>query len=35
VLAGNGCRLGFDIWFEVEGSAQPACRARVNYAYFE
>jgi acyl dehydratase len=35
VLAGNGCRLGFDIWFEVEGSPTPACRARVNYAYFE
>jgi acyl dehydratase len=35
VLAGNGCRLGFDIWFEVEGSPLPACRARVNYAYFE
>ena len=35
VLAGNGCRLGLDIWFEVEGSPVPACRARVNYAYFE
>jgi acyl dehydratase len=35
VLPGNGCRLGFDIWFEVEGSPTPACRARVNYAYFE
>jgi len=34
VLAGNGCRIGFDIWFEVEGSPTPACRARVNYAYF-
>jgi acyl dehydratase len=34
VLPGNGCRLGFDIWFEVEGSPTPACRARVNYAYF-
>jgi len=30
-----GCRLGFDVWFEVEGSETPACRARVNYAYFE
>jgi acyl dehydratase len=35
ILAGNGCRLGFDVWFEVEGSETPACRARVNYAYFE
>ena len=35
VIAGNGCRIGFDIWFEVEGSPVPACRARVNYAYFE
>jgi acyl dehydratase len=35
VLAGNGCRLGFDIWFDVEESPKPACRARVNYAYFE
>jgi acyl dehydratase len=34
VLAGEGCRLGFDVWFEAEGSATPACRARVNYAYF-
>ena len=34
VLAGNGCRLGLDIWFDVEGSPVPACRARVNYAYF-
>jgi acyl dehydratase len=34
VLAGDGCRLGFDVWFEVEGSPLPACRARVNYAYF-
>jgi len=34
VLAGNGCRLGFDIWFEIEGNPLPACRARVNYAYF-
>jgi acyl dehydratase len=34
VLPGSGCRLGFDIWFEVEGSPTPACRARVNYAYF-
>ena len=35
VLPGQGCRLGFDIWFEVEGNPTPACRARVNYAYFE
>jgi acyl dehydratase len=39
VITGNdggaGCRLGFDVWFEVEGSTSPACRARVNYAYFE
>jgi acyl dehydratase len=35
VLAGSGCRLGFDIWFDVEGSPTPACRARVNYAYFQ
>jgi acyl dehydratase len=35
VLPGSGCRLGFDVWFEVEGSETPACRARVNYAYFE
>jgi acyl dehydratase len=35
VLPGQGCRLGFDIWFEVEGVETPACRARVNYAYFE
>jgi acyl dehydratase len=35
MLPGAGCRLGFDIWFEVEGSDTPACRARVNYAYFE
>jgi len=35
VIAGNGCRIGFDVWFEVEGSPVPACRARVNYAYFE
>jgi acyl dehydratase len=34
VLPGQGCRLGFDIWFEVEGGETPACRARVNYAYF-
>jgi acyl dehydratase len=34
VIAGEGCRLGFDIWFDVEGSPTPACRARVNYAYF-
>jgi len=34
VLPGQGCRLGFDIWFEVEGGQTPACRARVNYAYF-
>jgi acyl dehydratase len=35
LLQPNGCRLGFDVWFEVEGSETPACRARVNYAYFE
>ncbi len=35
VLAGNGCRLGFDVWFEPEGGETLACRARVNYAYFE
>jgi len=34
VLAGDGCRLGFDVWFEIEGNPLPACRARVNYAYF-
>ena len=34
VLPGQGCRLGFDIWFDVEGGQTPACRARVNYAYF-
>jgi acyl dehydratase len=34
VLPGQGCRLGFDVWFEVEGTDTPACRARVNYAYF-
>jgi acyl dehydratase len=34
VLPGQGCRLGFDIWFEAEGGETPACRARVNYAYF-
>jgi len=33
VLPQGGCRLGFDVWFEVEGSDTPACRARVNYAY--
>jgi acyl dehydratase len=35
LLSGNGCRIGFDIRFEVEGSDTPACLARVNYAYFE
>ena len=35
VLPAGGCRLGFDIWFDVEGTDTPACRARVNYAYFE
>lgn len=35
LLAGNGCRLGFDVRFDVEGGDTPACRARVNYAYFE
>jgi len=34
VLPGQGCRLGFDVWFDVEGDPTPACRARVNYAYF-
>ena len=34
VLPAQGCRLGFDIWFDVEGDPTPACRARVNYAYF-
>jgi acyl dehydratase len=34
VLTGDGCRLGFDVWFETEGSPLLACRARVNYAYF-
>ena len=34
VLPGQGCRIGFDVWFEVEGGDTPACRARVNYAYF-
>ncbi|MEM7409744.1 MAG: MaoC/PaaZ C-terminal domain-containing protein [Myxococcota bacterium] len=31
----NGCRLGFDAWFDIEGSETPGCRTRVNYAYFE
>jgi acyl dehydratase len=34
VLPQGGCRLGFDIWFEVDGSDAVPCRARVNYAYF-
>ncbi len=34
VLPQGGCRLGFDVWFEVEGSDAVPCRARVNYAYF-
>lgn len=30
----GGCRLGFDVEFEVEGGDVPGCLARVNYAYF-
>lgn len=30
----GGCRLGFDVEVEVEGSDVPGCVARVNYAYF-
>jgi acyl dehydratase len=31
---GDGVRLSFAIQFEVEGSEQLACKARVHYAYF-
>jgi acyl dehydratase len=34
VVPGGGCRLGFDVGVGVEGAETPACRARVNYAYF-
>lgn len=34
-LLPGGCRIDFDVWFDVEGSDTPACRARVNCAYFE
>lgn len=33
-LPGNGCRLVFDVDFEVEGSDEPAGSARVHYIYF-
>lgn len=31
---GDGIRLSFAIQFEVEGAEEPACSARVHYAYF-
>ena len=31
---GGGVRLSFAIEFEVEGAQEPACTARVHYAYF-
>ena len=33
-LPGGGVRLSFAVEFEVEGAAEPACTARVNYLYF-
>ena len=33
-VPGGGCRLAVDVEFEVEGSDQPACRARVIYLYY-
>lgn len=33
-LPPSGAHLGFEVWFEVEGSAEPVARGRVSYAYF-
>lgn len=33
-VPGGGVRLTFAIDFEVEGSAEPACTAKVHYVYF-
>ena len=33
-LPGGGCRVGFGIEFELEGSDEPACTAIVNFVYF-
>jgi len=33
-VPGGGVRLSFEVRFELEGSAEPACTALVHYAYF-
>jgi acyl dehydratase len=33
-IPGGGVRLSFAVAFEVEGTTQPACTARVHYVYF-
>lgn len=33
-VPGGGARLTFSVAFEVEGAREPACTARVHYAYF-
>jgi acyl dehydratase len=33
-VPGGGVRLSFQVIFELDGSAQPACTALVHYAYF-
>ena len=33
-VPGGGVRLSFEVRFELEGEAQPACVALVHYAYF-